>query len=87
MIAFYILLLEFNKVEDDDWYISRGRYQRIDLLKILYVGKDMVCGKSNINKKLWNNNIDICSAAGSSVINITIEWKAIREVLKCMFKK
>ena len=71
-------------VKPKDWHQSRnGKYTRIDLLKILFLGKDMVRGLDGINNRIWEEKVSSCF----SYFQMSIPWKDTREVLKNMKKK
>ena len=83
-ISYSRVNMDFNVVRENDWYKSRSiKFTRSTILKILFVGKEIVVNNDNVRRKVW----DACYERSSHVFVLKESWTEIKEMLRCMQKR
>ena len=77
-ISYSGVKMDFNVVRENDWYKSRSlKFTRSTILKILFVGKEIVVNNDNVRRKVW----DACYERSSHVFALKESWTEIKEDL------
>ena len=83
-------LKRFQLRSISDWYKLRGdKLSRIDILKILFISKDIVMGSTKLNKIEFETQMFLAGVKSKKFIEDIepIAWENIRNVLCCLTKK
>jgi len=76
--------MNFDIMRENDWYKSRSeKYSRTTILKVLFVGKNIVMEGNLVRKKTWEEYYERCS----HIFQFTHSWTEIKEILRCMQKR